>query len=147
LSGVTVASLADLGYSVNMAAADSFTPSSSGRSAALRAARGGSSSSIVAAFNDDAGDVSAAANGPTLGTSTEIVAPNSASASAYAKAASAGGTAKFSQAGMFWTKPQLVDALFDHLAGSDRDDADALVSLEADLNDGDEAGVHFLALG
>jgi Leishmanolysin/Bacterial pre-peptidase C-terminal domain len=46
LSRVTVASLADLGYTVNMAAADSYTPTSSARSLAATAAR--SSSSLLA---------------------------------------------------------------------------------------------------
>jgi hypothetical protein len=47
LSVVTAASLADLGYTVNIAAADSYTPSSSARSAALQAS-GGGTASIVA---------------------------------------------------------------------------------------------------
>jgi hypothetical protein len=48
LSRITAASLADLGYSVDMSEAESFTPSSSARSAAQQAS--GSSTSIVAAF-------------------------------------------------------------------------------------------------
>ena len=39
LSRITVGSLADLGYTVNFAAADSYTPTSSARALAATAAR------------------------------------------------------------------------------------------------------------
>ncbi|MCC7086991.1 MAG: hypothetical protein IT427_18480 [Pirellulales bacterium] len=49
LSRITIASLADLGYRVNMAAANSFTPSASGRSAARQAGGSGRASLVAAA--------------------------------------------------------------------------------------------------
>jgi hypothetical protein len=149
LSVVTVASLADLGYSVNMAAADPFTPSSSGRSAASQAAGNGTSASIVAAVNSINLNATADDNTRGRGTSTEFVSGNSTRWSTNsAQAVRSNGAKEYTQTEMLWAKPQVVDSLFKKLAAGDRDVVGDDLTTAGDRSNGSEtAALHFLALG
>src|SRR5262249_24095573 len=63
LSRITVASLADLGYVVNMNAADSFTPTASSRSAALAASGSSSTGARITSGTTSTADAGSESGG------------------------------------------------------------------------------------
>jgi hypothetical protein len=74
LSRVTVGSLADIGYTVNYAAADAYTPTSSGLSAGRTA-----SSSLAASrsFGILAGETGVSSSGTNVGLPSDMISANS----------------------------------------------------------------------